>query len=279
MKQTVGRAVATWVHKAPPWYYLTHLPGILFPWCFLALMAVIVFRRGTPLQRFCINWIVAVLVPYSLMSSKLDIYMMALIPPVAILVAGLVATGHRGVRIANVAMLLIYVILGGAGLFISPKSIHSPEGALLARSDVQVFFSIFAGVAIMELFLAARRSLRASTIAVGLVPLAAFAYASFALMPVANGIASTRPLIAALERQHVAPEEIALYTCPYLWSRDFPRELERVHYTDAKSVSALHPTIIATSRVHAVEIAPALAGYRKVDSLRMIGKWFDVYRR
>jgi hypothetical protein len=37
--------------------------------------------------------------------------------------------------------------------------------------------------------------------------------------------------------------------------------------------------VIATSRIHSTEISASLAGYRKVDSVRMIGKWFDVYRR
>jgi hypothetical protein len=50
-----------------------------------------------------------------------------------------------------------------------------------------------------------------------------------------------------------------------------------VHYVDQHVAGS--PAVIATSRAHAAEIAPLLAGYRKVDSIRMIGKWFDVYRR
>jgi len=34
-----------------------------------------------------------------------------------------------------------------------------------------------------------------------------------------------------------------------------------------------------TSRKRADDLAETLRGYRKVDELRMIGKWFDVYRR
>jgi hypothetical protein len=68
-----------------------------------------------------------------------------------------------------------------------------------------------------------------------------------------------------------------LYTCPFLWSRDFPRELERVRYVNADSVG--DPAVIATSRAHANEIADALRRYRRVDQLQMIGKWFDVYRK
>jgi 4-amino-4-deoxy-L-arabinose transferase-like glycosyltransferase len=278
MKQTVGRAVASWVHKAPPWYYLQHLPGILFPWFFLALLAVLAARRGTPFQRFCLSWILAVLLPYSLMSSKLDVYMMALIPPVALLIGGL--EDSRWLRAANVAMLLFYVLLGGVGLFLSPAMIKSPEAALIARGDVRGFFAVFAVLGIVGLLLVfLRRPPLAGIVAVGLVPLAAMAYAALFLMPLANELASTRPLITALEKQHVPPEQMALHACPYLWSRDLPPELERVRYVNARDLQTQRPVLIATSRIHAVEIAPVLAGYRKVDELRMIGKWFDVYRR
>jgi len=41
VKQTFGRAVASWVHNAPPWFYVIHLPASLFPWFFLAVAAVI----------------------------------------------------------------------------------------------------------------------------------------------------------------------------------------------------------------------------------------------
>ena len=81
VKQTIGCATSTWVHHAPPWFYILHLPGILFPWFFVAVAAL----RGA--NRFYINWILAVLIPYSLMSSKLDVYMMAMIPPAALLIA------------------------------------------------------------------------------------------------------------------------------------------------------------------------------------------------
>src|SRR5258708_33948947 len=154
VKETLGRAVSTWVHAQPLWYYIFHLPLILFPWFILAAMAVVTLRRGTAPRRFCINWILAVLVPYSLMSSKLDIYMMALIPPLAILIADFCATGARGVRIANVAMLVIYTIIGAGGLIVSPAMSRAPEASLVARTDVRAFFATFAALATVGLLLA-----------------------------------------------------------------------------------------------------------------------------
>ena len=74
-------------------------------------------------------------------------------------------------------------------------------------------------------------------------------------------------------------DQIALYTCPHLWSHDMPRDLEHVHYASPQTLLASNPTVVATARAHANEIAPQLGGFRRVDSVKMIGKWFDVYRR
>src|SRR5207245_11214418 len=104
-------AISTWVHNAPPLFYILHLPGILFPWFFVAIAAL----RGA--NRFYVNWIVAVLVPYSLMSSKLDVYMMAMIPPVALLIADRVST------IANRLTLALLIALPVAGFRWAPSEV------------------------------------------------------------------------------------------------------------------------------------------------------------
>ena len=73
------------------------------------------------------------------------------------------------------------------------------------------------------------------------------------------------------------PRVFALFSTPQVWTRNMPRELERVQYIDAED--AAKGTVIVTSRRYAGNIARQLSGYRKVDEFRMIGKWFDVYRR
>ena len=281
VKQTVGRAFGAWVHQSPPWYYLAHSPAFLFPWFLLLVVALL--RRGH--DGFHRNWLLAVLVPYSLMSSKLDVYMMALVPPAALLIAQLVrsddARDVRRGRIANMVMLLLFALVGVAGLLIQPRQLKE-GGELLARGDVRLMFGVLLAAAVIAVVVALRdRALTGSTYAVGLVPLAMLIYVAAALMPLVNDLASSRPLVVALTKQQVAPEQVALYACPHLWSRDMSPALERVHYVDAKTLlnAAYQPELIATSRKHAVEIAPALARYRKVDQLQLIGKWFDVYRR
>ncbi|MBV9494129.1 MAG: hypothetical protein JOZ54_07780, partial [Acidobacteria bacterium] len=215
---------------------------------------------------FEINWILAVLLPYSLMASKLDVYMMALVPPVSLLIADYLANAGRFVRLANIIMSVVFIAVGVAGPFVKIKP---PEDALMHLLAVKILFAIFILGGIVGLLL---RKPIASTLAVGLTPIAALVWAAIALMPIANDLASTRPLVDAVVRQHVPAEQVWLYTSPYLFVRDFPRDLERVQYERHGD-----PTVIVTARKYASNID--LRGYRRVDELRMIGKWFDVYRR
>jgi 4-amino-4-deoxy-L-arabinose transferase-like glycosyltransferase len=267
MKQTVGRAVAAWVHSAPPWFYVEHLPATLFPWFFLGVVAVIALRSRRP---FLISWMAAVLVPYSLLSSKLDVYMMAMIPPLALLIADFVRDAdarwiRRGV-IANRATIALLLVACAAGAVLAPPDFRN---ALIAST----------AIALIALAISFRTTLTGTTIVAGFAPIAAALAVMIPMHARINEIGSTRTLIAAIERQHVAPEEVALYSCPYLWSRDLPPELERVRYVAPDDLRASRPVVIATARNHAKEIAYALAGYRRVDEVEMIGKKFDVYRR
>lgn len=261
-KQLAGRAVGAWVHASPPWYYLAHSPGFLFPWFALGITAIATRWRE---QRFNINWILAVLVPYSLMSSKLDVYMMALVPPLSILIADAVEHAPLAARRANVVMLVLFLIAGAAMPFVKlpalPVTITIPM-ILLAVAAAVAFFA---------------RGAIASTIAVGLVPFVPLIAIVCTQMPQLNEFATTRRLIAALVQQHVAPQQIALYSCPYLWSRDMPLELEHVQYVTPQSFATSHATVIATSARHANEVD--LRGYTKSTEIEMIGKPFDVYRR
>ena len=260
-KQLAGRAVSSWVHASPPWYYIAHSPAFLAPW--FALGATAIWTRWRE-QRFNVNWILAVLVPYSLMSSKLDVYMMALIPPVALLIADCVANRLDAAWRANLVMLVALLVIGVACFFVHVPVPTIGIGAALVVASIGGLF-----VSMRDRF--------TSTIAVGLVPLFVLVFVALRLMPEVNELASDAPLIRMLVAQHVDPTDVALYSCPYLWSRDMPRDLERVHYVTPQSFRATNAKLVVTSRRHANEID--LTGYTKAGELQMIGKPFDVYRR
>jgi 4-amino-4-deoxy-L-arabinose transferase-like glycosyltransferase len=282
-KQTVGRAVGAWVHKSPPWFYLVRAPVTLMPWFFLAV-AALVRRTFDERGRFAISWMLAVLVPYTLLSSKLDVYMIAMLPAAALLIARFVKNGDDvWGRRANLTMLALFAVIGIAGLVVQPHQLQGDDGALIARPDVRALFAVLLLAAIVAMVVTLRGRLEASTIATGFVPIAALAYAAVFLVPMANEMASTRPLVRALETQiaaqHVPPEQIALYVCPHLWVRGMDPSLSRTRQVDADQLRASHAQVIVARRKDAAAVNDVLRGYRRVDELRMIGKWFDVYRR
>jgi hypothetical protein len=151
---------------------------------------------------------------------------------------------------------------------------------LLERSSVRMLFVTLLVSSLIALAASAwLRTALSSTLALGLVPIAAFVYAALFLMPLANEMASDRPMVRALVAQNVAPEATALYWAPHVWTRDMPPDLARVRYVSAEDLRKQPAELIVTSRKRAEDIEDVLRGYRKVDQFQMIGKWFDVYRR
>ena len=269
-KQTVGRAVNAWVHKSPPWFYLVRSPATLAPWFFVTLAAL---RCRDEKARFAISWMLAVLVPYTLLSSKLDVYMITLLPAVAVLIGRFVDTTENDVwgRRACVMTLALFALVGVAGFFVKLKG---EDAALLTLPSVRGLFVVLIVAAIAGLIVTLRSRLAIGVIAVGLVPVLALSYVMTVMMPLANEQASTRPLVRALLAQNAQPEEIGCYVCPHLWVRDMPRSLERVRHIEKSDAL---PPVLVVRRKDADDLD--LRAYRKVDELRMIGKWFDVYRR
>jgi hypothetical protein len=162
-------------------------------------------------------------------------------------------------------MLVLFLIIGGATPFVKMPALPVHIAVPMVLLAIGAAIGLFA------------RNAVASTIAVGLVPFVPIMAIVCTEMSRVNDFGSTRALIAVLERQHVAPHQIALFSCPYLWSRDMPRELEHVQYVTPQSFAAAHATVVGTSAKHANEID--LRGYSKIAQIEMIGKPFDVYRR
>ncbi|HUP45528.1 MAG TPA: glycosyltransferase family 39 protein [Thermoanaerobaculia bacterium] len=282
VKQTAGRAVGAWVHKAAPWFYLTHAPADLFPWFFLLVVALIaVYKRRDEETKFYASWILAVLVPYSLLSSKLDVYMMAMIPPVAVVIARFVrGDADRWTKWGwRVNLFVLGVLLGAglAGFFLLPRQVRGEERELAARLDVRMLFLVLALAALIGLVVSIRsRALVPSTLAVGFAPLAAFVYLAVVLVPLGNEMASTRPLVEAIIRQQVPPERVVLHVAPHLWVRGMAPELAHIRHVAGLPDDA---TVVVTRRRDTQRIADDLTPFQKVDEFRLIGKWFDVYRR
>ncbi|HEY2293170.1 MAG TPA: glycosyltransferase family 39 protein [Thermoanaerobaculia bacterium] len=94
-RQTVTRYATPWHHFAPPWFYLTVIPGDFFPWSFLLPTAIVVGwkRRAGRLRAgflFALCWVVVTLVFFSVSAAKRSVYILTMYPAMALLVgAGL----------------------------------------------------------------------------------------------------------------------------------------------------------------------------------------------
>ena len=83
--QTVGRAVNSFHHKRPFWYYLVSLTYTLLPWTFVIFGAVVYgirkYRRsGESLFDYFLVIVLVTFVLLSLISSKLQVYMLPAYP-------------------------------------------------------------------------------------------------------------------------------------------------------------------------------------------------------
>ena len=79
-------------HRQPFYYYLTTLPADFMPWTAFAIPALAAYRHyrrawAEPPVRFCFLWFLTVFVFFSMSDTKRDLYLLPLLPTLALLVA------------------------------------------------------------------------------------------------------------------------------------------------------------------------------------------------
>lgn len=296
VKQNVGRAVNSFAHKGPPWYYLTHAPGTFFPWAFLAVVVLVaLFRRprgerAEP-QRFAVYWILSVLVPFSLISGKLDVYMVPAMVPLALLIGWFIHESRGDVfdraahRVNQIVMALLLVISMVVAFFGAKLYQPRHQAETLALESVRNLFlctGIVAAIALFLLLSSARKSLLRSTVVTALTALFPVIYLNLFLIPQVNEFGSGAPLVRALESQPDPGREIALYYTPHVWSRGLSERLQSVQMIGEQGLFQLTdpaPRVVVTRANRAKLLGHPLERYQKVDTFLLKGKEFDVYRR
>lgn len=87
--QTSGRLVKSFAHQLPFWWYLEFLPSLLLPWLLFKpfWLGILKLRLDDYGVRFCVAWLVPVLIAFSLISGKRIHYLLPLMPAFALLLA------------------------------------------------------------------------------------------------------------------------------------------------------------------------------------------------
>jgi 4-amino-4-deoxy-L-arabinose transferase-like glycosyltransferase len=94
-EQLLGRAVDSWSHKEPFYFYLALAPLFMMPWTGLVFRGGLeLFRRRSPSRNSIAAFSLAPLLGISLVSGKLFIYMQPLVPALCI-AAGVAAADLR----------------------------------------------------------------------------------------------------------------------------------------------------------------------------------------
>lgn len=188
--QNVGRVYNSWSHPKPWYFYLYTFPWITLPWFFYFVLAAFIRQplvassKERDKIRFLWTWWGVTFLFFSIVSGKLEIYLLPLFPPTAMLTARLwswiltessrMTTRFRHVTVATCLFAMI-LILGAIGMLIVPATRQYPGGA-----------GLLLGLGIALLYAAIKRHPRLIFWGVWSFTPLLFAYASVACIPVLN---------------------------------------------------------------------------------------------
>ncbi len=165
--QTVNRAVDSFHHKAPFWYYGVAIWYSLAPWALLMIGAIIagvccknIRSTMTDLERLFLTIAATTFVMLSLISSKIQIYLLPAFPFIAYLTM-LWVVRFRNRRWLNwlIAIPALVLTLALPALFIAARQIEFP---LLTTAWVPVALAVLSIAGIMTLVLLIRGDLNRS---------------------------------------------------------------------------------------------------------------------
>lgn len=256
--QTLGRAVNSFSHKEPFYFYLREFPAIFLPWTIFLLSALVLFikRRQelTDADYYLLCWLIAPFVLMSCFSGKLSIYLLPIFPAAALIVARLFAWATEAK--ANSAYLTvpgaITLILLLPLIFLLPKEVQGVPLRSLMR-PVVVPYALLGLAAILTLF--RKKFLWTSWLVAGMF-FVLFSGLTWAVFPQVSAGYTKRPMAEELKRlrmrgasdiigyRYYQPESLAYYSG--FMVKNVPRE-SLVQYLDQ------HPDAVVLSEEKYVE--------------------------
>jgi 4-amino-4-deoxy-L-arabinose transferase-like glycosyltransferase len=202
-------------HRQPFYYYFTTLPADFLPWTIFVLPALLGYRPyrrvwDAPVVQFFVLWFLAVFVFFSLSDTKRDLYLLPLLPALALLL-GNYFDGLATNTLTEDPLLRWLATVGFA--FVGLGGVVLPVVAWLVRPDavraiVPSSVVLAAGGISAALFAWQCRALKACA-AVAAMMVAVVISASYGIFPYLEPFKSDRPFSLAIKR--LVPPTASLY--------------------------------------------------------------------
>jgi len=216
-EQSLGRAVSSFSHERPFYYYLGNFPQYFLPWIFFLPQAFwLAVRRRTPQRIFPVVWFATIFVFFSAISGKRELYLLPLYPAAALLV-GAFFDACLGGEVSGKALDVPTVLLGvflvalAVALFFVRRFVEVPsyldEPVRLAWLPAVVLG--LGGIVLLGTAAARRRAMifpaaSATMLALGLVVV-------LAIFPAMNANKTARFLCEDLLGDRTGDEPVVLY--------------------------------------------------------------------
>jgi 4-amino-4-deoxy-L-arabinose transferase-like glycosyltransferase len=202
-------------HRQPFYYYLTTLPVDFLPWTVFAISAVFAYfpyrqLKQQPIPQLLALWFVVVFLFFSISDSKRDLYLLPLLPSVALLVGNYIddlAEGRLGESTLYQWMgQLFFGAVAAIGLALPIAAwIVRRETFWISLPAAVVFAS---GGILAVVFIRKRRPLKAVTTVTLLITLATVCL-SIGILPYVDQFKSRRPF--STEVKKIVPATATLY--------------------------------------------------------------------
>lgn len=278
--QTVGRAVNSFHHKRPFWYYLVSLTYTTQPWTFLIFGAIVYgirkYRRAdASLFSYFLVIVLSTFVLLSVISSKLQVYMLPAYP-FMVYMAVMVCVWHKDSRLVSAGIAIpaaILVLVALAEPFVTGTEWFADFGFDIDRIAAirYAWYALFTGSFLTLWYLYKRKNIRwaietLSLTVLALVFVAGLAMRDFnpdmgyqAISESASDFSKANPSAKIMTWKIDRPENIDVYL------KDTPFSIVE----DSDSVKTMpipsYPAIVMTSR-GALEEIPDVQASQKIGS-------------
>jgi 4-amino-4-deoxy-L-arabinose transferase-like glycosyltransferase len=250
--QTFGRAVNSFAHSEPFYYYFTTLPLTLLPWTFMLISSLFYiikhYRNINTELKFILSWFFWPLLLFSFFSGKLVFYLLPIYPAAAILIAYLcrqVIVNQENKKFIVIPVLLTIIIII-AGSFFIPDNIEGYNiGSLLKPALISIGF-----ILLIALVLYFKKNYLALVYLLAIAMLFFSLNLNLIIVPIASQNYSKRPIAEELkglrEQKNVEniaafrygqPETLAVYTNFFI--KDLGTEKALIGYLQEKQEAVI----------------------------------------